>query len=89
MSTKFYVTDIACNEMSMVFACTGTDSNLHFWNQPEGNIKFLKSIATPMIQNRIWNLPKHNTWITSGRDYALNQWDINRDEPLGASIYVT
>lgn len=71
MTKDFVITDIAYSDQYLTFACVGTDSLLHFWNFKDKKIKVLKSINARSVQNRIWYLPQHHTWITAGRDFAI------------------
>ena len=33
-------------------------------------------------------MPLHRTWITASRDYKINVWDINKDQPIVYQYFV-
>lgn len=58
---------------------------MHFWIYQDQRVKFLKTLKCgdfAGIQSRIWYLKRHRRWITAGRDYKVNTWELYRDNPL-------
>ncbi|CDW71705.1 UNKNOWN [Stylonychia lemnae] len=77
-----FILGIDYSDSQLVFGCTASDSQLHFYIQTSKGIRFMKSIVTPGIQSRIWHMPNHKCWITAGRDLKLRQWDPFKTESL-------
>ncbi|CDW78217.1 UNKNOWN [Stylonychia lemnae] len=49
-------------------------------------IRYLKQIPTPCIQTGIWYLPRHDIWLSAGKDNKIHQWNISKydDDPPSA-----
>jgi WD40 repeat protein len=78
VKTDCFVTCVAYDEKSMIYGFTCTDKKVYFYQKGKIRIEFLKSIDTPVIENKIFYLQKQGFWITSGRDHKIRQWDIAR-----------
>ena len=60
-----------------------SDKRIIFLHFPtEDRIEFIFEIKTPVLEKRIWYLPEHNIWVSSGSKmdkfpyYTLNELDI-------------
>jgi WD40 repeat protein len=43
-------------------------------------IRYNHTITTPCLQIGVWYLPKHQAWLTAGKDNLLRQWFIQKAE---------
>ena len=67
MRVEGFLLGLDYSDSQLTYGCTASDSQIHFFMHTSKGARFLKSIPTPCIQNRIWHLNKHKVWITAGR----------------------
>lgn len=51
---------------------------MHFYQQGQIRIEYLRHVDTPVMQLRIWYIQKSKKWLTAGKDHRLYQWAITK-----------
>lgn len=59
-----------------IFGIVASDSHIHLYAKTKTNIRFWRSIKTPVIMKNIWYLSQLKMWATAGKDFKLYFWLI-------------
>lgn len=51
---------------------------MYFYIRNRGRIDLFSQIDTgEVLQDKVWFMPNHKAWLTSGKDYLIRQWNIS------------
>lgn len=78
----FSVLSVCLSPGNICAICTTNKKILFFEFTPDGKEEFRYEITTPVLQKRVWFLPDHNAWLSTGmkkeedKIFHLNELDI-------------
>ena len=81
LENKFSILSIFSSTFILA-VCLSNNQILFFSFNSDGKSELLYSITTPSLQKKIWFLPEHNIWLSSGMKekgeiyYYLNELDV-------------
>ena len=61
-----------------VYAVLCTDHTMYLYIRNRGRIELFSQIHVgKVLQTKVWFMPKHKAWLTTGKDFLLRQWNIS------------
>ena len=61
-----------------VYGVLCSDHTLYLYIRNRGRVELFYQIDTgKCLQTKVWFMPKHKAWLTSGKDFKIRQWNIS------------